>query len=55
MLIDAASIAIWNGNKVVVPLAIAVWCTNVAFHLHCESCCLCPRAEDMEYHLNLVW
>jgi hypothetical protein len=34
VLINAASIAIWNRDKVVVTLTIIVWGTSIGFHLH---------------------
>lgn len=37
VLIDAASIAIWNRNKVVVTLSITVLGISVAFHLQSKS------------------
>ena len=37
VLIDAASIAIWNRNKVVVTLSITVLGISIAFHLQSKS------------------
>ena len=37
VLIDATSIAIWNGNKVVVTLVITVWVTSIGFHVQSKS------------------
>jgi hypothetical protein len=33
VLIDAASIAIWNRNKVVMVMSISLWVIGVAFHI----------------------
>ena len=54
-LIDVASIAIWNRNKVVVTLAITVWGTSIAFHLRSKSLSLTASAEDLESYTNVVW
>jgi ABC-type transporter lipoprotein component MlaA len=47
MLIDAASIAIWNKNKVVVTLTIMVWGTGIGFHFYSKFLNLVP-IEDLE-------
>ena len=53
VLINAASIAIWNKNKVVVPLTLIVWGTTVGFHLHSKSLPVTP-VEDLESRINVV-
>ena len=53
VLINAASIAIWNKNKVVVTLTIIVWGTSVGFHLRSKSLPLAP-VEDLESHINVT-
>jgi hypothetical protein len=42
VLINASSVAIWNGNKVVVALTIVVWVTSIAFHLRSKFLPLAP-------------
>jgi len=53
VLTNAASIAIWDRNKVVVRLTIIVWGTSIGFHLYSEFLLLAP-VEDLESHMNLV-
>ena len=36
-LIEIASIAIWNRNKVVMAAAIGVWCVNLGFLIQGRS------------------
>ena len=55
VLIDDASIAIWNRNKVAVILAITVWVITVAFHLQSKFLPLTPSAEDPESQTNMIW
>ncbi len=55
MLINAASIAIWNRNKVVIAMAMTIWGTSIGFHLYSECRLLIPYAEDLESHTNAVW
>jgi hypothetical protein len=50
VLIDTASIAIWNRNKVVVTLAITVWGTSGAFHIQSKPIPLTAPVEDLESH-----
>jgi hypothetical protein len=47
-LIDVASIAIWNRNKVVVALTFIVWGISIGFHLQSKSLFLTPSVEDLE-------
>ena len=47
-LIDPASIAIWNRNKVVVTLGITVWGISVASDVLCESLLLAVPGENLE-------
>jgi uncharacterized membrane protein len=37
VLIETASIAIWNTNRTVAAIAIGIWGINVAFLIQCES------------------
>jgi hypothetical protein len=53
VLINAASIAIWNRDKVVVTLTIIVWGTSIGFHLHGQFLPLAP-VEDLESHINVI-
>ena len=52
-LIDTASIAIWNGNKVVVALTIIVWGICIGFHVQSKSRTLTSSAEVPESHTNI--
>ena len=52
-LINVASIAIWNRNKVATALAMSVWGASVGFHLHSKSLPFVPSAEDLESHTNV--
>ena len=54
MLINAASIAIWNKNKVVVPLTLIVWGTTVGFHIRSKSLPVAPVDLDLESHIPVV-
>jgi hypothetical protein len=53
VLINAASIAIWNRNKVVVTLTIIVLGTSIGFHLRSKFFPLAP-VEDLESRINVV-
>jgi hypothetical protein len=53
VLINVASIAIWNRNKVVVALAMIVWGISIGFHLRSESLSFALSAEDLESHTNM--
>jgi hypothetical protein len=53
VLINAARIAIWNRNKVVVTLTIIVWGTSIGFHLYSKFLPLAP-VEDLEFRINVV-
>ena len=37
VLIDTTSIAIWNGNKIVMTLVMMLWGTSIALHLQSKS------------------
>ena len=37
LLIEIASVAIWNRNKIVMGAAIIVWCVNVGFLIQGKS------------------
>jgi hypothetical protein len=53
VLIDAASIAIWNRNKVVVALTTIVCVICIGFHLQSKSLLLTPSTEYLESHTNV--
>jgi hypothetical protein len=53
MLTNAASVAIWNRNKVVVTLTIIVWGTSIGFHLHSKFLPLAP-VKDLESRINVI-
>jgi len=53
VLINTASFAIWNKNKVVVILTTIVWGASIGFHLHSKFLPLAP-VEDLESHINVV-
>jgi hypothetical protein len=55
VLIGAASIAIWDRNKVIVTLAITVWAATIAFHLHSKSLRFAPSGENLKSHPNVIW
>ena len=50
VLIDIASIAIWNRNKFVVTLAIAVWGISAAFHIQSKPLPFTLPLEELESH-----
>jgi hypothetical protein len=49
---NAARIAIWNQNRVVVALAGTLLGTSIAFHLLSKSLPLTLSVEDPESHTN---
>ena len=53
VLIDTASIAIWNRNKVVVTLTTITWGTSIGFHFHSKFLPPAP-VEDLESRINVV-
>jgi hypothetical protein len=53
-LIEIASIAIWNKNKVVMAAAISVWCINVGFLIKGRSLFSFPAVTWGDY-TNVVW
>ena len=54
LLIEIASVAIWNRNKVVVVASSIVWCVNVGFLIQGKSLLLFPAAIWKRY-TNKVW
>ena len=53
VLIDTASIAIWNRNKVVVTLSIIVWGISTGFHIRSKPVYLCKQS-GISFKLGLV-
>lgn len=48
--VDAASIAIWNRNKVVVALMILIGVINIGCGFQGKPLPLIPPAEDLKYY-----
>ena len=57
VLINTASIAIWNKNKVVVTLAIIVWGISFVSHVQSKALPLTALAKDLEseFHTTVGW
>lgn len=55
-LIDVASIAIWNKNKIVSSTAFAIWGINGAFFLQRKLLLPYPTSDwELKSHTNVVW
>jgi hypothetical protein len=53
-LIEIASIAIWDRNKVIMAAAISVWVINVGV-LTQGMFLLSSPGEDLEFNINIAW
>lgn len=53
-LIEVASIAIWDRNKVIMATAISVWVINVGVLTQGMFLLSSPR-EDLEFNINIAW
>jgi hypothetical protein len=55
VLIHAASIAIWNRNKVIVTLAITVWGISAAFHVQSKPLPPHPSCRRLGFPYKCGW
>jgi hypothetical protein len=55
VLIEPASIAIWNRNKAVVALATSAWLTYLTFIIQGKSLSLFSLADEREPFTSMVW
>lgn len=53
-LIEVASIAIWDRNKVIMATTISVWVINVGVLTQGMFLLSSPR-EDLEFNINIAW
>ena len=53
-LIEVASIAIWDRNKVIIATAISVWVINVGVLIQ-GMFLLSSPGKDLEYNANIAW
>jgi hypothetical protein len=54
LLIEIASVAIWNRKKVIVVASIIIWCVNVGFLIQGKSLLSFPAAI-WKHYTNVVW
>jgi hypothetical protein len=53
-LIEVASIAVWNKNKVATAMAIGLWGANAAFFIYCKLLLPCYTGLS-DTNINGVW
>lgn len=52
--IEVASIAIWNRNRVVMAMAIVIWCINAVVYVKCSLLLPCHDG-DRELNITPIW